>query len=93
MASKQSTVDYIVDQMANAGTITSKKMFGEYGVYLDGKIFALVADDLLYVKPTAAGRALIGSPTEAPRRPTCPSVRWRRRFSRSSNLSSMRQQR
>ena len=66
MASKQSTVDYIVDQMASAGTITSKKMFGEYGVYLDGKIFALVADDLLYVKPTAAGRALIGSPTEAP---------------------------
>jgi TfoX/Sxy family transcriptional regulator of competence genes len=29
MASKQSTVDFIVEQMAAAGTVTAKKMFGE----------------------------------------------------------------
>lgn len=82
MASKQSTADYIVDQMASAGTVTSKKMFGEYAIYLDGKIFALVADDLLYVKPTEAGRKLLGSPTEAPPYPGAknhfliPGDRW-----------------
>jgi TfoX/Sxy family transcriptional regulator of competence genes len=70
MASKQSTVDYIVDQLASAGAVSSKKMFGEYGVYLDGKMFALVCDDQLFLRPTVAGRAFIGTPTEAPPYPT-----------------------
>jgi TfoX/Sxy family transcriptional regulator of competence genes len=34
-------------------------MFGEYGLYSSGKMVALVCDDALYVKPTAAGRAFI----------------------------------
>lgn len=82
MGSKQSTADYIADQMSGAGTITSKKMFGEFAIYLDGKIFALVADDLLYVKPTESGRKLLGSPTEAPPYPGAknhfliPGDRW-----------------
>ena len=82
MASKQSTVDYIVDQMAAAGTIASKKMFGEYGVYLDGKMFALVCDDQLFVRPTEPGRKYIGTPTEAPPYPSAklhfliPGDRW-----------------
>ena len=37
MASKQSTVDFLLDQFAGAGAVSAKKMFGEYGVYLDGK--------------------------------------------------------
>ena len=37
MASKQGTADYILEQLAGAGTVTAKKMFGEYGVYCDGK--------------------------------------------------------
>lgn len=64
MASKQSTVDFIVDQMAAAGPVSYKKMFGEYGVYLDGKMFALVCDDQLFLRPTAAGRSLLGTPAE-----------------------------
>ena len=31
-------------------------MFGEYGLYCDGKIFALICDDQLFVKITEAGR-------------------------------------
>ena len=31
-------------------------MFGEYGVYVDGKMIGLICDDQLYVKPTASGR-------------------------------------
>lgn len=64
MASKQSTVDFLLDQFAGAGAVSAKKMFGEYGVYLDGKMFALVCDDQLFIRPTAAGRALLGTPTE-----------------------------
>ena len=60
MASKQKTVDFILEQIAEAGTISAKKMFGEYGIYCDGKIVAWVCDDHLLVKPTSAGKAFIG---------------------------------
>ncbi|WP_019867488.1 TfoX/Sxy family protein [Methylovulum miyakonense] len=60
MASKQSTVDYILEQTAMAGMVSARKMFGEYAVYCDGKVVALVCDDQLFVKPTAAGKAFIG---------------------------------
>lgn len=66
MSSHQNFVDFIVDQMADAGLITAKKMFGEYGIYCDGKIVALVCDDQLFVKPTEAAKTFIGKITEAP---------------------------
>lgn len=64
MSSQQKMVDYIVEQSGGAGTITAKKMFGEYGLYCDGKIMALVCDDQLYVKPTQAGRIYLGVVTD-----------------------------
>jgi DNA transformation protein len=66
MASKQSTVDFILEQTSKAGTMSAKKMFGEYGIYCDGKIIALVCDDQLFVKPTNAGKAFIKDIVEAP---------------------------
>ena len=41
-------------------------MFGEYGVYADKKIFGLICDNKLFIKPTEAGRAFIKNPVEAP---------------------------
>lgn len=69
MASQQGTVDFLLDQMAGAGGVSAKKMFGEYGLYCDGKMFAIVADDQLFIKPTDSGRAWIsakGTLQEAP---------------------------
>ncbi len=67
MASQQKTVDYLLAQMAGAGAVSAKKMFGEYGLYLDGRMVALVCDDQLFVKPTAAGRTYLGEAVqEAP---------------------------
>ena len=66
MASDPDFVEYVANQMDGAGTITYRKMFGEYGIYCDGKIVALVCDDRLYVKPTDSGRSYIGEPVEAP---------------------------
>ena len=62
-------MEFLADQMAGAGEISHRKMFGEYAVYLDGKVVALVCDNQLFVKPTAAGRAFIGAPVEAPAYP------------------------
>lgn len=59
MASTQDFAQYIADQCAGAGDISLKKMFGEYGIYCDGKIFGLICDDRFYVKPTEAGRVLL----------------------------------
>ena len=47
VASQQKTIDYIMGQCADAGTITSKKMFGEYALYCDTKVVAFVCDDQL----------------------------------------------
>jgi TfoX/Sxy family transcriptional regulator of competence genes len=66
MASDQTFVDYIVDQISNAGVIASRKMFGEYALYCDHKVVALICDNQLFVKPTEGGRAYIGEPVEAP---------------------------
>lgn len=66
MASDQGTVDFVLDQLRSAGTVTAKKMFGEYGVYCDERIVALVCDNQLFVKPTDAGRGFAKGIVEAP---------------------------
>ncbi len=69
MASDPDFVAFVCDQMSAAGTIESRRMFGEAAVYCGSKVVALVCDNRLFVKPTAAGRAFIGTPVEAPAYP------------------------
>lgn len=59
MASNTDFVQYIADQCSGAGEIMTKKMFGDYGIYCDGKIFGLICDDCFYLKPTDAVRPLL----------------------------------
>jgi len=66
MASDLSFVEFVVDQIENAGVIRFRKMFGEYAVYSDGKVVALICDNQLFIKPTEAGRFFIGDVVEAP---------------------------
>lgn len=60
MASDQSFVDYVCDQVRAAGEVSFRKMFGEYALYCDGKVVALICDNQLFVKPTMIGREKIG---------------------------------
>lgn len=69
MASDQDTVDYICGQMAGAGRISARKMFGEYGVYCDGIIVGLICDNQLFLKPVPAVLALMPDATLAPAYP------------------------
>ena len=57
MSSDRRTVDRIVDQASDAGSVIARAMFGEYGLYCDGRMVGMVADDRLFMKMTAAGRA------------------------------------
>lgn len=66
MASRQEFVDHVVDQLSGAGQIRYQKMFGEYGLYCNGKIFALICDDRLFLKITNAGREIVPDLPEVP---------------------------
>jgi TfoX/Sxy family transcriptional regulator of competence genes len=66
MASDEEFVKFLAEQMESAGVIRYRKMFGEYAVYCDEKVVALVCDNKLFIKPTENGRAFIGDVVEAP---------------------------
>jgi len=66
MASDLDFVQFIVDQIGNAGAISYRKMFGEYAVYCDQKVIALICDNQFYVKPTASGRSFMEDVLESP---------------------------
>lgn len=69
MATDKDFIEFIVDQMSSVKGISYKKMFGEYAIYCEGKVVAMVADNQLFVKPTAGGRAFLGDVVEAPAYP------------------------
>ncbi len=43
-------VDYLQEIFQGLGPTTARKMFGGYGLYYDGIMFALVANEQLYLK-------------------------------------------
>lgn len=45
-----SFIDYIEDIFSALGNVSSRKMFGGYGIFHEGVMFGLVADDVLYLK-------------------------------------------
>lgn len=50
MAKKNEFVSYLMELMEPFGGVSSKSMFGGYGIYKDGIMFGLVAEDTLYLK-------------------------------------------
>ncbi len=59
MACDESLVQYMAEQCSGAGEIRTRKMFGGYVIYCDGKVFGLICNDRLYIKITEAGRAML----------------------------------
>lgn len=57
MSTSEATIQYILEQAAPAGNVRARKMFGEYALYCDEKVVALICDDQLFVKFTDPGRA------------------------------------
>jgi len=43
-------VDYVIDQLAGWADVSARKMFGGAGLYCDGVMFGLIADDVAYLK-------------------------------------------
>ncbi len=66
MASDLDFVEYVVDQCDEDCAVTYKRMFGEFGLYSDGKFIGVICDNRLFLKPTAGGRAHMTEVVEAP---------------------------
>ncbi len=64
MATDAQFATFICDQLAAAGDVRVRRMFGEYALYCDGKVVALLCDNRLFLKPTAAAGAWLPSPVE-----------------------------
>lgn len=61
MATSREFVDFILDQLRDAGQASVRAMFGEYGLYIDGKIVGFLCDDQLLLKITEAGKEYLGT--------------------------------
>ena len=58
MATHSDTVQFIVEKLRDRKRFSTRAMFGEYALYADGKVVALICDDRLYVKILPASAAL-----------------------------------
>lgn len=54
MSSTQDFVEYVCEQIRDAGNVRYRKMFGEYMVYVNDKPILLVCDNTVFVKHTDA---------------------------------------
>lgn len=48
--------EYVMELFGPFGTVGARRMFGGYGVYLDGLMFAIVSEDTLYLKADEMNR-------------------------------------
>jgi DNA transformation protein len=58
MSASDSFADFIEDLLGGLGAITVRRMFGGAGVFCDGLMFAIVADDALFLKADDGNRAV-----------------------------------
>ncbi|HVH34824.1 MAG TPA: TfoX/Sxy family protein [Tahibacter sp.] len=72
MATAHSFVEYVAEQSRLEQRLSFKKMFGEYAVYLDGKVVAFACDNSLFIKPSAETARLTA---ELPQRPPYPGAK------------------
>ena len=64
MPSDDVFMEYVADQLDKVGNFRARRMFGEYALYVDEKVVALVCDNQLFVKITGAGRSMLGNAAE-----------------------------
>lgn len=65
MGTRSDTIAHLLDALAPL-PLTARKMFGEYALYLDGKVVALVCDDQLFLRPTPRSIAALPDTPLAP---------------------------
>ena len=58
MGTERRFVDYVLETAGLGARLVDKRLFGEYALYLDGKVVAFVCDNSIYIKPSQAVKNL-----------------------------------
>ena len=58
MARENEFVAYVLELISPLGAVSSRAMFGGYGIYAGSQIIAIVIDDTLYLKADEESRTL-----------------------------------
>nr|WP_321456630.1 TfoX/Sxy family protein [uncultured Cohaesibacter sp.] len=69
MSTDPKTIELLLDRLTDAGDVTARKMFGEYGLYCDGVFIGVVCDDNFHIKPTKQTASLTKHLESAPAYP------------------------
>lgn len=69
MRNSQAFVAFTLEQLDGLGGVSARAMFGGHGLYRNGRMFALVADDVLYLKADDANRPLLEAQGGQPFKP------------------------
>lgn len=57
MANSEEFLQQVLDHLNPLGDVKTRPMFGGHGVFLDGRMFALISGDVLYFKADDENRA------------------------------------
>jgi len=66
MGTDPAFAEHVLDQVTGAGAVSVRKMFGEYALYCDGKVVALLCDNQFFLKPVPEAVAQITEPAYGP---------------------------
>ena len=66
MSTSAATIDHLLDLLSGLPGLSARKMFGEYALFVEGKVVALVCDDQVFLKPTDTALALLPGTSMAP---------------------------
>jgi TfoX/Sxy family transcriptional regulator of competence genes len=66
MATDASFAEYVLEQVELPGRVALRKMFGEYALYVDDRVVALLCDNQMFLKPLEPLRARLARIDEAP---------------------------
>lgn len=66
MATEASFIEYVRDQAGLGARLATRRMFGEYAVYVDERVVALACDNQVFLKPTPEGQRLAPHAVPAP---------------------------
>jgi DNA transformation protein len=56
MAVSDDFLKYVLDQLSRWGKVSARRMFGGAGLYREGKMFGLIADNVAYLKADDSNR-------------------------------------
>ena len=69
MAVSKDYLDWLCERLEPLGLITPRRMFSGAGLFIDGAMFAIILDDILYIKSDAQAAPQFDACADVPMMP------------------------